>query len=431
MINSIFADFINNICFVYLDDIIVYSNTAEEHIKRLAQVFQRIHENFLQIQPDKSEFFREKILYLGHVVSRQGIQPNEEKTIVLKTYPVPKSVKDIQKFLGLTGYYRRFIENYAKITKPLTQLLRKEEAFVWTDLQQQSFQELINILISDLILIHPNFNSTFYLNTDASQYVIGAVLQQKDTNGNLKPVSYASRTLNQAEINYSTIEKEALAIVWSTHHFRPYLLGRRFEILSDHRPLIWLFKANDPGSRLLRWRLKLEEYDYQISYIPGTQNVVADTLSRICHVNVVTRSKVAKAAIEEKKDPVPIPEHVAPLPTMDITKVSNILVFTTPDTIFSSPLTKDFAITGVKGEIFKHRVHQKTFFLIFYKQSEKETFSTVNMKSTLCILRDVLQKFKITEAAIYDEVNSSTKEELPNIERELRTRCSLQSESYP
>ena len=149
---------------------------------------------------------------------------------------------------------------------------------------EKAFENLIEILSSNLVLIYPDFNKQFYLSTDASQYAVGAVLSQKENNF-LRPISFTSRTLNKAELNYSTIEKELLAIVWSTKHFRPYLYGRKFIIETDHKPLQWLFNVNDPGSRLLRWRLKLEEYEYEVQYKKGSLNINADALSRIYRVS--------------------------------------------------------------------------------------------------------------------------------------------------
>lgn len=166
-------------------------------------------------------------------------------------------------FLGLAGYYRRFIPKFSHIAKPLNDLLKKDVSFQWTSTQQLAFEELKNILTNDIILQYPDFTKDFILTTDASGTAIGSILSQKTANGD-QPVAYASRTINKAELNYSTTEKELLAIVWSVNHFRPYLFGRKFKIVTDHKPLVWLFNVKDPGSRLMRWRLKLEEYQYEI-----------------------------------------------------------------------------------------------------------------------------------------------------------------------
>ncbi|GBP61034.1 Retrovirus-related Pol polyprotein from transposon 297 [Eumeta japonica] len=199
--------------------------------------------------------------YFGHIISKNGIKPNPAKVKAVQTFPVPKNSRDIKAFLGSTGYYRRFIPNFSEITKPLTSLLKKNVAFRWTEIQQESFEKCKRILINPPILQYPNFSKEFILTTDASIHAIGAILSQGEIGKDL-PIAYASRTLNKAEFNYSTIERELLAIIWSVKHFRPYLFGRKFKIVTDHKPLTWLFSVKDPGSRLVRWRLKLEEYEY-------------------------------------------------------------------------------------------------------------------------------------------------------------------------
>src|SRR5699024_10444066 len=175
----------------------------------------------------------------------------------------------------LAGYYRRFVPKFSSIAKPLNNLLKEDVTFVWTPAQQLAFDQLKSILTNDIILQYPDFSKEFFLTTDASGEGIGAVLSQKTALGD-QPVAYASRSLNKAELNYSTTEKELLAIVWSVHHFRPYLYGRKFKIITDHKPLVWLFSVKDPGSRLMRWRLKLEEFDYEIVHKAGKLNNNAD-----------------------------------------------------------------------------------------------------------------------------------------------------------
>lgn len=266
-------------CFVYLDDIVIYASSIEEHSKKLNSIFSRLRENTLLLQPDKCEFMRREVAYLGHIISDKGVMPNPEKVKAVSDYPVPTNIKQIKQFLGLVGYYRRFIKDFSFIAKPMTSLLKKDVPFVWTDDHQKSFQKFKDILISEPILQYPNFNETFVLTTDASNVAISGILSQGEIGKDL-PVAYASRTLNKAEINYSTTEKELLAIVWSVNHYRPYLFGRKFIIVTDHRPLTWLFSCKNPSSRLLRWRLKLEEYEYEIRYKPGRINSNADALSR-------------------------------------------------------------------------------------------------------------------------------------------------------
>jgi len=280
MMNKGLKGLIGNNCFVYIDDIIVYGKTIEDHNKNLRILFERLRQVGLKLQPDKCEYLRPELEYLGHIISERGIKPNPNRTEKVKNYPVPKNPKEIKQFLGLVGYYRKFIKDFSKIAKPLTKLLQKSVTFDWTNEQQHSFELLKNKLISQPILAYPDWNKPFILTTDASNEAIGAILSQGII-GKDKPLAFASRTLNKAETRYSTTEKELLAIVWATKHFRQYLYGRKFKIVTDHKPLIWLMNVKDPNSRLMRWRLKLEEFDYETVYKSGKTNTNADALSRI------------------------------------------------------------------------------------------------------------------------------------------------------
>ncbi|XP_011699787.1 PREDICTED: uncharacterized protein LOC105457055 [Wasmannia auropunctata] len=277
--NSILAGIQGIRCLVYLDDIVIYGPSLQEHNRRLIEVLNRLREHNLKLQSNKCEFLRKEVTYLGHIITEDGIKPDPEKLRAVREFPVPKKVKDIQSFLGLAGYYRKFIENFSKIAKPLTKLTRKNEHFCWTEEQQRAFDILKEKLITAPVLSYPEFSQQFTVITDASDYAIGAVLSQ-GTLGQDRPIAYASRILNKAEQNYNTTEKELLAIVWAVKYFRPYVYGTKFKIVTDHKPLIWLFSVNDPGSRLIRWRLKLEEYDYEIIHRAGKGNTNADALSR-------------------------------------------------------------------------------------------------------------------------------------------------------
>ena len=274
-------------CLVYMDDIIVYSSTLEEHLDRLDNVFHRLASCNLKIQPDKCEFLRKEVAYLGHIVTPEGIKPNPAKIEAVTKYPQPKTPREIKQFLGLTGFYRRFLPNYADLVKPLTKLLKKNIKFNFDEKCTNAFERCKILLTTAPILQYPDFEKDFIVSTDASQNAIGAVLSQGELNEDL-PISYASRTLNPAETRYSVIERELLAIVWACKHYRPYLYGRKFILYSDHKPLQWLFHIKDPGSRLVRWRLKLAEYDYEIKYKTGSSNTNADALSRI-QINAITQ----------------------------------------------------------------------------------------------------------------------------------------------
>lgn len=237
-------------------------------------------------------------------MSKDGILPDPDKIKILETYPVPKNADEVKRFVAFANYYRKFIHNFAKKSYSLNKLCRKNVEFIWNEECQKSFENLKQSLVTPPVLQYPNLSETnmFTVQTDASGYAIGAIL----SNGDGRPVAYTSRGLNKAETNYPTIEKELLAIVWAIKYFRPYLYGRKFKILTDHKPLIYLFNLRDPSSRLLKFRLALEEYDFTVEYVKGTDNAAADALSRIrmtseelkeMHtsvINVMTRSKYRK-----------------------------------------------------------------------------------------------------------------------------------------
>lgn len=278
VMDCILRDFIGVCCFVYMDDIIIFSTSMEQHKLHLDTILKRLKEAGLKIQLDKCEFFRKEAQFLGHTVTEDGVRPNEDKIKVIRSWPLPKNIKEIRQFLGTLGYYRRFIRDFAKLVKPLTKLLRKDIDFEITPEIEECFQKCKEILVRDPILIYPDFSKEFMLTTDASDYAIGAVLSQ-GTPGKDRPIAFASRTLNVTEEKYSTTEKELLAIVWAVKHFKPYLYGRRFKLVTDHKPLI--YSLTNSNSKIIRWKLDLSEFDYEISYKPGKQNVVADALSRI------------------------------------------------------------------------------------------------------------------------------------------------------
>lgn len=270
----------NEICLVYLDDIIVFSTSLQEHIINLGKVFQKLRESNFKIQMDKSEFLKLETEFLGHVICKEGVKPNPNKIKAIEKYPLPKTPTEIKRFLGLLGYYRKFIPDFARLTKPLTQCLKKGSKISLNQNYINCVDHCKTLLTNDPILQYPDFTREFVLTTDASNVAIGAVLSQ-GTIGSDKPIAYASRTLNSSELNYSTIEKELLAIVWATKYFRPYLFGRKFKIITDHRPLQWIMNLKEPSSRLTRWRLKLSEYDYTVIYKQGKSNTNADALSRV------------------------------------------------------------------------------------------------------------------------------------------------------
>lgn len=294
---------------VYLDDIICFGETVEEHNDKLRDIFDRLRKYNLKLQPDKCEFLKTELTYLGHIVTGDGVQPDPKKVEAVVRFPEPRTPTEVKSFLGLAGYYRRFIPNFSSIAKPLTDLLKKGVEFSWGNKEKEAFEALKFLLVNPPLLQYPDFTRQMVLTTDASGNAIGSILSQGKIGEDL-PIAYASRTLNSAERNYSTVEKELLAIVWGCKHFRPYLLGRQFTIVTDHKPLTWIFSVKDPSSRLLRWRLLLEEYQYTIQYKAGKRNTNSDALSRdpsLCMLiteDELTEERKQKIIKEMHSDPI-------------------------------------------------------------------------------------------------------------------------------
>ncbi|KAG6465364.1 hypothetical protein O3G_MSEX015105 [Manduca sexta] len=302
VMDNVLRDLQNVICLVYLDDIIVFSVSLQEHMVNLEKVFKRLRDSNFKVQMNKSEFLKLETAYLGHIISQDGIKPNPDKIKAIEKLPMPKTATEIKRFLGLLGYYRKFIPDFARITKPMTQCLKKGSKITPGNIDYiKCFEKCKTLLTNDPILQYPDFEKEFILTTDASNFAIGAVLSQGPI-GNDRPIAYASRTLNSSEINYSTIEKELLAIVWGTKYFRPYLFGRKFKVLTDHKPLQWVMNVKEPNSRLTRWRLKLSEYNFTPIYKQGKFNTNADALSRI-EINNEDANSIAVNVSEPEKQP--------------------------------------------------------------------------------------------------------------------------------
>eukprot|EP00731_Ephydatia_muelleri_P010420 Em0005g1006a len=250
--------------------------------ERLTNVFLKLQDAGLKLKTEKCKFVQKAVKYLGHVVSAEGICPDPAKTEVVVSYPVPTSAKEVKQFMGLCNYYRRFVKDYSKIAAPLFKLLSKENAkfFAWNSASQNAFEELKSRLVSPPILAYPDFKQPFLLHTDASDAAIGAVLSQVQ-GGTERVIAYWSRKLQKAERNYSTTEREALAVVASLKEFYPYVYGFPCKLITDHNPLTSLKGIKDVGGRLTRWLLFLQQFKLDFQYKPGRLHTNADTLSRI------------------------------------------------------------------------------------------------------------------------------------------------------
>ena len=284
-------------CLIYLDDIIIFSSTFEEHLERLQAVFSRLELHNLKLKATKCEFFKSRVVYLGHVVSEDGIQADSAKLEAVRNWPVPKNVKEVRQFLGFTGYYRRFVKGFAAIARPLNDLLvghetnpktskkrkipKKKAPFEWNEEQQQSFETLIDKLTSPPVLAYANCRLPFSVHTDASLSGLGAILYQKQ-DGKDRVVAYASRSLKPSEKNYPAHKLEFLALKWAiSEKFRDYLYGSKFEVLTDNNPLTYVLTTAKLDATGQRWVASLCDYDFVIKYRSGRKNSDADGLSRI------------------------------------------------------------------------------------------------------------------------------------------------------
>ncbi|EXX59955.1 gag-pol fusion protein [Rhizophagus irregularis DAOM 197198w] len=250
LMDTVLRDIFWQFVIVYIDDINVGSKTFEEHLSHLEQVFSRLAQAGLKLSPEKCFFFKDKIPFLGHVVSRKGIHTDPEKLRIIKEFPIPENLTQLRGFIALASYYQKCVKNFSRIAEPLHRLLKKNIPYIWANDQQEAFKKLKVCLTTPLILAYPVFEKPFILYTDASTFALGAILAQKDDEKREHVITYAGRTLNRHERNYGITELECLAVVWSVKYFHHYLHGQRFTVITDHVALRYLMNISNPLASL-------------------------------------------------------------------------------------------------------------------------------------------------------------------------------------
>jgi uncharacterized protein YaiI (UPF0178 family) len=275
LMNGVFRKYLDHFVQVFLDDIVIYSRNEREHKEHLRIVLSCLRENKLYGKLSKCSFFQTKIHYLGHIIFGEGISVDPEKVKAIMEWPVPKNAHEVRSFMGLAGYYRRFVEGFSKIVKPITTLQCKGVRYEWTEECDSAFIDLKRLLTSAPILRVPDMEKDFMVCTNASKQGLGAMLMQ---DGGV--IAYASRKLKKHEDLYVTHDLELAAVMLDLKLWRHYLVGRNFELKTDHQSLKHLFTQRDPNARQRQWSEFMSEYDFGISYIKGKENLVADALSR-------------------------------------------------------------------------------------------------------------------------------------------------------
>ena len=275
LMHRIFQPYLDQFVVVFVDDILIYSQSEWEHECHLRIILQLLRDYQLYAKFSKCEFWLTEVRFLGHVVSALGVSVDPEKVEVVMSWERLKSVFEIRSFMGLAGYYRRFIEDFSRIAAPMTRLTRKEVKFDWDDRCEEAFQELKKRLTSAPILIVPDRGQGYTVYCDASRAGLGCVLMQSR-----RVVAYGSRQLKNHEQNYPTHDMELAAVVFALKIWRHYLYGKEFEVYSDHKSLKYIFTQRDLNMRQRRWMEFLEIYDFTLHYHPGKANVVVDALSR-------------------------------------------------------------------------------------------------------------------------------------------------------
>lgn len=281
--------------FCYLDDIVICTETFEEHLYMIEEVSKRLRLANLTINVEKSKFCVNRLKYLGYVLEPAGLRVDPDKIEAIVKYPAPKTIKEVRRFMGMAGWYHRFIKDYAKIATPLTDLTKKTTGkLAWTEEAESAFLALKSALISAPVLVSPRYDLPFTVQCDASDSSVAGVLTQ-NFDGGEHVIAYVGQKLNASQKKYFACEKELLAVLVCIEKFRGYIEGVKFHVITDNSAITWLQKFKDPSGRLARWALKLQKYNFDVTHRAGKLNKVADALSRVpdedvCEICTITKN---------------------------------------------------------------------------------------------------------------------------------------------
>ena len=315
LMHQAFRQYLDDFVLVFLDDILIYSKTLEEHESHVRKVLEVLRKQKLYAKESKCEFFRTEVEFLGHMVGRDGIRMMEDKVKAIAEWPEPKNVRDIRAFLGTAGYYRKFIKDFSRMASPLSELTKETVKFCWGPLQQKAFVDLKHAMQTGPVLVLPDPNLPFVVHTDASGFATGAVLQQDQGKG-LQPIAFMSKKMLDAETRYPVHEQELLAIINSLSNWRHYLSGRKFIVKTDHKSLQYFKTQPMLSGRQSRWKDVIANFDFDIEYVEGPSNAVADGLSR--RADHQHSSDLLKAA------PVPLSNSVAATASLNAPRIALI-----------------------------------------------------------------------------------------------------------
>lgn len=286
MINSAMSGLVGKGCECYQDDVLMKGKGTEDLVKNVRAVFERMREYRLKANPLKTVLLTSRVKFLGMICSKEGIQPDPKDLVKVQKFPIPKDLKQVMTWNGLATYYSKFVPNFANIMDPVRQLMKKDAPFTWTEDCQKSFELIKEALTNPPILAYPDGNENLELYTDASIIGLGAVLEQRG-----KPIGYAHKTLLPAERNYSTTERELLSLVWACNRWRHILLNSPFRAYVDHKPLTGEIRKKNSPSRLMRFKVALSDFDFEIVYKKGKEHGNADAMSRMDDSEMTTSEK--------------------------------------------------------------------------------------------------------------------------------------------